>query len=113
MACGFNTQYDVLQHGKIMHQFEVLMNHSNAQIIGIIWILDLHFHSIFFDDPLLRLIESKKNAHQRGFSSTVLSQQGMDLTLFQLQGDLVVGDDPGKFLGDLKHFDDVVHMHTP
>ena len=37
----------------------------------------------------------------------------MDLTLFKLQGNVVVGDDTGEFLGDVAHLNDVLTHPAP
>ena len=37
-----------------------------------------------------------EHTHQCGFSGPVFTQKGMDLTLFQLQGNVIIGNDPRK-----------------
>ena len=51
-----------------------------------------------------RLIKAEQNRHQRGFTGAVFAQQGMDLTLAQLQGNVVIGDDTWELFGDIQHF---------
>ena len=74
-----------------MNQFEMLMNHADPQCIGVIGILDPHFLPIFFDDTLFRLIQAEKDTHQRRLPRSVLTQQSVDLALFELEGDIIVG----------------------
>ena len=58
-----------------------------------------------------RLVQAEQHAHQRGFARAVFAQQCMDLSSAQLQRDVVVGDDAGELLGDVKHLDDIVSAH--
>ena len=108
-----NAHNDVIQNGEALHQLEVLMHHADAERIGVVGVVDLDFFAVLFDDALLRLIEAEQNAHQRGLARAVLPQQRMDLALFQLQGDIVVGDDPGESLGDVQHLDCVGFQIMP
>ena len=101
--CGLHAHDDVVQHGEAFHQLEVLVHH--AQRVGVVGILDGYLHAVLLDDALLGLIQAEQHAHQRGFARAVLTQQGVDLTLLQLKRDVVVGDDTGKPLCDVQHFD--------
>ena len=111
-----DAEDDVIEHREALDQFEVLMHHAYAQRVGVVRVVDLDFFSVFLDRTLLRLVQTKEHAHQGRFTGTVLAQQGMDLALAQLQGDIVVGFDTGKFLGDVQHFDDIIicqSLHAP
>ena len=55
-CCGFHTQHDIIQNRKTFYQFEMLVDHTNPQFIGIIRILDIHFLTVFSDLALFRLI---------------------------------------------------------
>ena len=103
--CGLHAHDDVVQHGEAFHQLEVLVHHADAQGVGVVGILDGYLHAVLFDDALLGLIQTEQHAHQRGFARAVFAQQGVDLTLLQLKRDVVVGDDTGKPLCDVQHFD--------
>ena len=108
-----NAQNDIVENREALHQLEVLMHHADAERIGVVGVVDLDFFAVLFDDALFRLIEAEQNAHQRGLARAVLPQQRMDLALFQLQGDIVVGDDPGESLGDVQHLDCVGFQIMP
>ena len=108
-----DAQNDIVENREALHQLEVLMHHADAERIGVVGVVDLDFFAVFFDDALFRLIEAEQNAHQRGLARAVLPQQRMDLALFQLQGDIVVGDDPGESLGDVQHLDCVGFQIMP
>ena len=111
-----DAEDDVIEHREALDQFEVLMHHAYAQCVGIVRVVDLDFFSVFLDRTLLRLVQTKEHAHQGRFTGAVFAQQGMDLALAQLQGDIVVGFDTGEFLGDVQHFDDIIicqSLHAP
>ena len=80
--CGLNTKDNIIQNTEAFYQFEMLMYHSNAQVICIVWIFDFNFLSIFVDLALFRLIQTKQNAHQSGFTCSIFAKQSVDLTFF-------------------------------
>ena len=61
----FYSEDDVIQYGEAFHQFEVLVYHTDLQGIGIVWILDLYFLSVFAYLAFIRLVQTKQNTHQR------------------------------------------------
>ena len=80
--CGLNAKDNIIQNTEAFYQFEMLMYHSNAQVICIVWIFDFNFLSIFVDLALFRLIQTKQNAHQSGFTCSIFAKQSVDLTFF-------------------------------
>ena len=64
MAGIFHSEDDIVKYGKAFHQFEMLMHHTDFQCIGIVRVLDLYFLSVFTDFALIRLVQTKQNAHQ-------------------------------------------------
>ena len=105
---GLGTQNDVVQHGEHIDQLEVLVHHADAQRRGVVGVVDLHRLAVFPDLARFRLVQAEQDAHQRGFAGAVFPQQGVDLPLPQLKGDVVVGLDAGELLGDVKHFDHIL-----
>ena len=107
---------DVVEHGEHVDELEVLVHHADAERGGIIGVVDLDGLAVFADLARLRLVQAEEHAHERGFAGAVFTEQGVDLALFELQGDVVVGLDTGELLGDVKHFDhirrSVVHTAT-
>ena len=99
---------DVVQHAEALHQLKVLVHHADAQVVGIIGVLDLYLNAILTDGALLGLVKAKQHRHQRGLTRAVLAQQRMDLTLTQLQGDVIIGDDTGELFGDVQHFNGIL-----
>ena len=110
MLVGLHAQNDVVQHGETLHQFEVLMHHADAKVVGVVGVFDLDLPAVLFDDALLCLIQTEKNAHQSRFAGAVFTQQGVNFALLQLQGDIVVGNDAGEFFGNVKHFNSVLTL---
>ena len=104
------AQDDVIQHGEAFHQLEVLVNHADAQGIGVVRVVDPDLHAVLFDHALLGLVKTEQNAHQRGFSGAVFPQQGVNFTLFQLERNVVVRDDTGEALRNVYHFDCVRYI---
>ena len=88
----------------------MLVHHSDAKAVGIIWVFEMHHFAVFLNDALFRLVHAEQNAHQRGFSRTVFAQKRMDLALFELQRYIVVRNDARELLGDAAHLDDVIHV---
>ena len=82
----------------------MLVHHADAQCIGIVGVLDRDHLAVLADLALFRLIEAEENRHQRGLAGAVFAQQGMNLTLAQLQGNVVIGDDTWELFGDVQHF---------
>ena len=107
---------DVVEHGEHVDELEVLVHHADAERGGIIGVVDLDGLAVFADLARLRLVQAEEHAHERGFAGAVFTEQGVDLALFELQGDVVVGLDARELLGDVKHFDhirrSVVHTAT-
>ena len=64
MFCCLYTQNNILQYREIMNQFKMLMYHSDAQFVGIIWIVDFYFFSLFFDCSFFWLIQSEQDTHE-------------------------------------------------
>jgi hypothetical protein len=109
-----NTKDNIIQHGKTLHQFEVLMNHSDVQIVRVVRRIDLYNLPVLFDRTGRRLVQTKQNTHEGRLSCTVLSKQCMNLSLSQLQGNIIVGFDSWKFFRDVQHLNNifVFHIHV-
>ena len=85
----------------------MLVDHADAERVGIVRVLDGHDLSILFDDALLGLVQTEEHAHERGFACAVFAQQGMDLALFELKRNVVVGDNTGESFGDVEHLNGI------
>ena len=104
----FQAQHDVFGNGKRFHQFEMLMDHTDAAGRRVGGGMEADRFSVYQDLALVRLIDAEQDAHQRGFPGAVFSQQRVDLSLADPDGDVVVGNDPRKALGDVPHLHNIV-----
>ena len=84
------------------------MHHTNAKVVGVVGVADLHLLAVHVDLAFLGLVQTEQNTHQRGLTGAILTQQSVDLALFQLEGNVVVGNDTGEALGDVQHLNCVV-----
>ena len=108
--CRLHAHDDIIQHGKALHQFEMLVDHADAKSVGIVWIFDGNGLPVLADAACLRLIQTEKNRHEGGFSCTVLPQQSMYLSPPELQSDVVIGDDTRELLRDVQHLDSIIRF---
>ena len=81
----------------------MLVDHADAQGIGVVGIVDLYNLSILSDLALFCLVHTKQDAHQSGLTGTVLAQQCVDLAALQLDGDIVICNDAGEPLCNVQH----------
>src|SRR5262249_30622384 len=100
------TQDDVLQHGERGDEHEVLMHHADAELQRYAWVSDHRRPPLPEHLAGVGLIQAVQDAHQRGLAGAVLAHQSVDLPGADAQRDAVVGEDPGKPLGDLPELDD-------
>ena len=91
---------DVVRGGEHVHQLEVLMDHADAQPLGVLRRGDDGRLPVHQDLPLVRGVDAGEHVHQRGLARPVLSQEGQDLPLFQGQIHILVGHDAAEGLGD-------------
>ena len=106
---------DVIEHGEHVDELEVLVHHADVKCRGVVGVVDRDLLTVLLDDALFRLIQAEKNAHQRGLARAVLSEQSVDLALFQLQGNVIVCLDPGEYFGNVEHLDHILRrrVHVP
>jgi len=111
-AGGLHTEENILKDGEHLNQFEMLVDHADFKVVGIIGVIDLDDLAIFPDHAAVWLVQAKQDAHQGAFAGSVFAQQGMDFAAPQLQGHPVIGQNPGELLGNVFHFNDVIaHGH--
>ena len=109
---GFPAKHNTFQNCKIMNQFKMLMNHSDAQLIRIVWIIDLYSFSIDLYFAFLRLIKTKKNTHQGGLSCSVFPKKSVDFSFFYLESNVIVCFKIPKLFCNMVHFDYIFHSCT-
>ncbi|MPM64468.1 hypothetical protein SDC9_111354 [bioreactor metagenome] len=89
----------------------MLMHHSDIEPGRVIGRGNLLPRAPDVDFPLIRLVNAEEHTHQGGFTRPVLPQKGEDFTLSDPEGNVVVGHNAGKALGDMAHFHNVLILH--
>ena len=102
-----DAEDDVVEHREALDELEMLVHHADVEIVCVVGVVDLHDLTVFPDDAVLGLIQTKQHAHQRRFAGTVFAQQRVNFSLFKLEGDVVIGADAGEFLCDIQHLNDI------
>ena len=85
LSHGFPAEEDILRHGHMRHQHQFLVNNGNTIVTGSIYAVNNNLFSVDADLAFLRDIDAAQHLDQRGFARTVLTQQRVDLSGFQLK----------------------------
>ncbi len=88
-----HAQNDIFGSRKNLNQFEMLVDHSDSQGIGVLRRTDDNFPSIYKNLTLVREIDAGEHIHQRGFSAAVFAEQRQNFTLFQRKRNVFIGGD--------------------
>ena len=99
-AHRLGPQDDVLQHGELVGQHEVLVDHADAQLYGPGGRAQLHPASSEADGPRVGGLHPVEDLHQGRLARPVLAADGVDLAGGDGEVDAVVGHDPREPLGD-------------
>ena len=103
---ALQAEDDILGGGEQVDQLEVLVDHADTQIEGILGRCDGHRLVVDVDLPLVGEIDAGEHIHQRGLAAAVLAQQGQDLAFVQFKVYIFVCDDlAAEPLGDVLHSD--------
>ena len=109
-GCGFQIQFsvkaqhDVFRSGQHIDQFEVLMDHADAMAEGILRRTDNHLFVIDEDIAFIGIVNAGKHIHQSCLTAAVFTQQSENLSLIDVQPNLVIGQNSSKGFGDVSHF---------
>ena len=107
------SQSDIFQSRKHVHQFKMLMDHSDSQIVSVFWGTDLHPASVYKNFSFIRIIDAGDHVHQSCLSASVFAQQRQDLAFLKLQGDIPVSRHSPKCLGHMSQFNGIFHGNRP
>ena len=103
---ALQAQDDVLRGGEEVHQLEVLVDHADTKVKGILGRGNGHRLVVDVDLPLVGEVDAGEHIHQRGLAAAVLAQQGQDLTFVQIKVHVFVCNDlAAEPLGDILHSD--------
>ena len=91
----------VFGDGEGVEQAEMLKHHGDAQRARLLRRFHTHRLTIDGDAAFVGLHGTVDDLHQRGFSSAVFAEYGMDFARLYREGDGLVGSDAGIALGDV------------
>ena len=91
---------DVLQHGEVVGQHEVLEDHPDALGDRVGGGRERDLGAVDADRPVVGLLHAVQDLHQGGLAGAVLPDQGVDRPAADGDVDVVVGDDTGEPLPD-------------
>ena len=104
---------DVIEDREALNKLEVLVHHSDTEAVGIVGVFYLDLFAVFFDNALFRLIKAEQNAHQGALACSVFAEQGVYLALFELKGNIIIGDYARKALCYMQHFYRICLFQNP
>ena len=104
-AAILGAEDDVLQHGEVLDQLEVLEHHADAGGDGGLAVGDLGLAATDEDLARVGLVEAVEDRHQRRFAGAVLADDAVDRARHDADGDIFVGLYRAEGLGDALEFD--------
>ena len=102
---------DVIGGGEHIHQLEVLVDHADAQPLGVLGGGNGHRLAVHQNGAAVGGVDAGQHVHQGGLAGTVLSQQGENLSFSEIQVDVVVGYHRTEGLGDATKFHGIGFSH--
>jgi len=110
----FFTQNDVLPNSVFRYQKDFLVNHADASGNGFTGIIEFDFTSLQVDLAFVCWLHTVQDLHQGGFSRSIFTHNGMDLSFSEVQAYIIQRHEVGrKNFVDAFHFDDIIHRHLP
>jgi hypothetical protein len=101
----FLAEHDVLPHGEVVGQHEVLEHHADAVGDGVLRRLEVAFLTVDLDGALVGLVRAVEGLHQRRLAGAVLADDRVDGARTHRQVDPVVGHHAGEPLDDVAQLD--------
>ena len=102
---AFGAEDDVLEHGEILDQHEVLVDHADAEGDGVVGRVDDRRLAADADLAAVGLVEAVEDRHQRRLAGAVLADDAVDRAALDLQMDVAVGMDRAETLVDADQLD--------
>ncbi len=91
----------------------MLVDHADAQLDGIVGLVDLHRFTTDRDLALVLRVEAVEDVHQGALARAVFAEEGQDLALIQGETDAVVGKHPREAFGYVARLQDWDHRRSP
>ena len=102
---------DVLGHGQVAHEVQLLVDDADAEVLGGARRGDLHLAALDPDRAGVPLVDPGEDLHQRGLARAVLAHQRVDLAGAQLEARVLERLDAREALGDVGHLDQEIAHH--
>ena len=99
----FAPDEDVLHHGEIGHQVQFLVDDGDAQLLGMVGVVDLNRLSAKQDFAAVRHVDAGENFHQRRFAGAVLPDQAQDFARAHMKADILQRLNTWEGLADIFH----------
>ena len=106
------TQRHVLRRGEHVHQFEVLVDHADAQVKGVLGGADHDLLAVDVDGAAVGEVDAGDHVHEGGLAAAVLPQQGEDLAPVHVHAHVGICYGLAEHLGDVLQPDRNVSFHT-
>ena len=85
------SQNNVFRCSENIHQFEMLMDHSDTQFEGVTRGTNDNLTAIYKYLSLIRKVDAGQHVHQRGLSAAIFTQQRQYLTTIDIEPDFIIG----------------------
>ena len=85
------TENDIFRRRQHIHELEMLMDHADAVVKGVLGGADDNFLSVDLDLALIREIDAGEHIHKRRLAAAVFAEQREDLSAVNIQPYLIVG----------------------
>ena len=108
----FDTEHYIVENGKALNKFEMLMYHAYSERIRIVRVFYADLFAVLVDLTLFGLIYTEKNGHQSRFSRAVLAEKRVDFTFFKSESYIVVRGYSRKPFRYMQHFYRILFRHN-
>jgi hypothetical protein len=105
------THPDIIGGRKNLHQFKVLVNHTDAVLFAVFGRINGNLIAVDENTSAIGLINTRKHIHQRGLARAVFAQQRKNLAALDVKIDVAVRNDTAKRFCDVSHFNSVLICH--
>ena len=104
-AAALGAEHDVLEHGEILDQHEMLVDHADAGGDRRLAVVDGDRPALDADLAGIGLVEAVEDRHQRRLAGAVLADDAVDRARLDLKIDGAVGVDRTEALVDADQLD--------
>ena len=102
---GLGTEDDVLEHGEVVGQLEVLMDHADTGADRVGWCPEGDLGTVDRDRALLGLVHAVEHLHEGRLTRPVLANDRVDGASPDREVDVVVGENAWEAFLDVGQFD--------